>query len=88
MWQFIVAQPFIALITLYGKTVPKGRFIIFSRVELVNFPVFVWSDRLSFAKKSAFDLKFRLSTDYSHQQFTRIGLIGPVASIGLSKETK
>jgi hypothetical protein len=33
----------------------KGRFIIFSRIELVNFPVFVWQDPLSFAKGSAFD---------------------------------
>jgi hypothetical protein len=42
MWQFVVAQPFIAFITIYGAPYDKGRFIIFSRVELVNFPVFIW----------------------------------------------
>jgi hypothetical protein len=62
MWQIVVARPFIALIILYETPYHKGRFIIFSRVDVVNFQIFFWSDRLSFAKKSAFDLKFRLSS--------------------------
>jgi len=33
----IVARPFIAFIGLYGNPYHKGRFIIFSRIELVNF---------------------------------------------------
>jgi hypothetical protein len=58
----LLLRPFIAFIDLYGTPYHKGRFIIFSRVELVNFPVFIWSDRLSFAKRSAVDLKFRLAS--------------------------
>src|SRR5215475_12855621 len=67
----VAAQPLIALIITsrfydftilrkrYGDPYPKGQFIIFSQVELVNFPVFIWSDRLSFAKKSVGALQFR-----------------------------
>jgi hypothetical protein len=36
----IVSRPFIANIGLYGNPYHKGLFIIFSRKELVNFPVF------------------------------------------------
>jgi hypothetical protein len=35
----IIARPFIANIGLYGIPYQKGRFIIFSQIELVNFPV-------------------------------------------------
>jgi hypothetical protein len=70
----VAARPFIALISLHGAPYDKGRFIIFSRVELVNFPVFIWQGRLSFAKKSAIDLKFRLSlmaVSHTYQQVHR-----------------
>jgi len=35
----IVARPFIAYIGLHGYPYHKGLFIIFSQIELVNFPV-------------------------------------------------
>jgi hypothetical protein len=38
----IVSRPFIANIGFYGNPYHKGLFIIFSRIELVNFPFSVW----------------------------------------------